>query len=94
MLSINISPDKVNTLINRNLKNLTTQLNVNNISLNGSKTELTISKPKRKIINNNFKVKLKRQRLYPTDSVNDLGERIDDKLFWELKTDDNVIKLN
>ena len=94
MLSINISPDKVNTLINRNLKNLTTQLNKNNISLNGSKTELTISKPKRKIINNNFKVKLKRLRLYPSDSVNCLGERIDDKLFWELKTDDNVIKLN
>ena len=66
LLIINKSLKRLNKLLNIDLKNLTNWLNANKISLNVSKTELIIFKPKRKPLDFNMKIKLNRKRLYPT----------------------------
>ena len=50
------------------------------MSLNVSKTELILFRPKRKPLDFNMKLKLNGKRLYPTDSVKCLGVKIDSKL--------------
>ena len=59
LLIINKSLIISNKLLNTDLKNLKNWLNANKISLNVSKTELIIFKPKRKPLDFNIKVKLK-----------------------------------
>ena len=83
LLIINKSLKRLNKLLNIDLKNLTNWLNANKISLNVSKTELIIFKPKRKPLDFNMKIKLNGKRLYPTDSVKYLGVKIDSKLDWK-----------
>ena len=41
-----------------------------------------------------MKIKLNRKRLYPTDSVNYLGVKIDSKLNWESHVSATTTKLN
>ena len=48
LLHINDSIKRLNKAVNFDLKNLTNWLNANKISLNGSKTELILFKPKMK----------------------------------------------
>ena len=55
LLHFNKSAAKLNTLLNKDIKNLTVWLNANNISLNIAKTELVIFKHQRK----NLTLKLK-----------------------------------
>ena len=77
------------------LKNLTNWLNTNKISLNISKTEITIFKPKRKVLESNIKIKFSGKRLYPTVLVVKYhGVKADSKL--NLKDHVNAIatKLN
>ena len=69
LLIINKSLKRLNKLLNIDLENLTNWLNANKISLNVSKTELIIFKPKRKPLDFNMQIKLNGKRLYPTDSV-------------------------
>ena len=76
LLIINKSLKRLNKLLNSDLKNLTNWLNANKISLNVSKTELIIFKPKRKPLNFNMKIKLNGKILYPTDSGKYLGVKI------------------
>ena len=57
-LHINDSIKKLNKTVNFDLKNLTNMLNANKISLNVSKTELTLFKPKLKKLDFNLKLKL------------------------------------
>ena len=85
---------RLNKLLNSDLKNLTNWLNVNKISLNVSKTKLIISKPKRKPLDFNMKIKLRGKRLYPTDSVKYLGVKIDSKLNWKSHVNATATKLN
>ena len=54
LLIINKSLKRLNKLLNIDLKNLTNWLNANKISLNVSKTELIIFKPKRKPLDFNI----------------------------------------
>ena len=93
LLNINKSPQKLNKLINADLKNLTYWLNANKISLNVSKTELVYFKPKKKHMDFDLKIKLTGKRLYPTDSLKYLGVRIDNKLNWKAHIDGIAIKL-
>ena len=55
---INKSLKRLNKLLNSDLKNITNWLNANKISLNVSKTELIIFKPKRKLLDFNMEIKL------------------------------------
>ena len=81
-LYINDSIKKLNKVVNFDLKHLTNWLSANKISLNVSKTELTLFKPKMKNLDFNLKLKLNGKRLYPTKSVKYLGIKIDENLTW------------
>ena len=94
LLIINKSLKRLNNLLNIDLNNLTNWLNANKISLNVSKTELIIFKPKRKPLDFNMKIKLNGKRLYPTDSVRYLGVKIDSKLNWNSHVNAIATKLN
>ena len=69
LLIINKSLERLNKLLNIYLQNLTNWLNANKISVNVSKTEHIIFKPKREPLDFNMKIKLNGKILYPTDSV-------------------------
>ena len=94
LLIINQSLKRLNKFLNIDLKNLTNWLSVNKFSLNVSKTELIIFKPKRKSLDFNMKIKLHGKRLYPTDSVRYLGFKIDIKLKWKSHVNAIAAKLN
>ena len=94
LLIINKSLKKLNKLLNIDLKNFKNSLNGKKISLNVSKTELIIFKPKRKLLDFTIKIKLNRKRLYPTDSVKYLGVKIDCKLNWKSHVNATAAKLN
>ena len=94
LLIINRSLKRLNKLLNIDLKNLINWLNVNKISLNVSKTELIIVKPKRKPLVFNMKIKLNGKRLYPTDSVRYLEIKTDGKLNWNSPVNAIATKLN
>ena len=69
-------------------------LNANKISLNVSKTELIMFKPKMKKVYFDLKLKLNGKRLYPTKCVNYLGIKIDESLIWNEHINDIAIKLS
>ena len=94
LLIINKSLKRLSNLLNIELKNLTNWLNAIKISLNVSKTELIIFKPKRKPLDFNMKIKLNGKRLYPTDSVKYLGVKSDSKLNWKSHINATPTKLN
>ena len=94
LLIINKSLKRLNKLLNSDLKNLANWLNTNKISLNVSKTELILFKPKRKPLDINMNIKLNGKRLYPTDSVKYLGVKIDRKLNWKSHVSATATKLN
>ena len=50
------------------------------MSLNVTKTELIIFKPKIKLLHFNTKIKLNGKKIYQTDSVKYLGVKTDSKL--------------
>ena len=76
------------------MKNLSNWLNANKISLNVSKTELIMFKPRMKKVHFDLKLKLNRKRLYPTKSVKYLGIKIYESLTWNEYINDIAIKLN
>ena len=94
LLIINKSLKRLNKLLNIDLKNLTNWLNANKISLNVSKTELIIFKPKRKPLDLNMEIKLNGKRLHPTDSVRYIGVKTDSKLNWNSHVNAIATKLN
>ena len=75
-LHISKSIKKLNKFVNFDLNNLSNWLNANNISLNVSKTELIMFKPRMKKVDFDLKLKLYGKRLYPTKSVKHLGIRL------------------
>ena len=94
LLHISKSIKKLNTFVNFGLKNLSNWLNANKISLNVSKTELIMFKPRMKKVDFDLKLILNGKRLYPTKSINHLGIKIDESLTWNEHINDMVIKLN
>ena len=80
--------------MNLDMENLTDSLNTNKISLNVQKTELVISKHRRKKIGSEVNIKLSRKWLYPADSVKYTGIRIDENMKWKHHVTDIAIKLN
>ena len=83
MLYLGKSIKKLNKIINYDLKHLLYWLNAKKNSLNVKKTELAVFKSKRKQFDGEIKLKLRRKRLVPTDSVKYLGVRIDGYLSWK-----------
>ena len=95
LLHTNDSIKKLNKAVNSDLKNLTNWLNANKISLNVSKTELILFKPKMKKLDSNLKLKLIGKRLYPTKLVKYLDIKTDENLTWIDHINDMAInKLN
>ena len=80
LLNIQGSIKKINRTLNKNLKQLDLCSNANKISLNVSKTEIILFKPKRKQLDADLKLKVCRKRLYATTHVRYLGVFINDKL--------------
>ena len=93
LLHISESIKKLNKFINIDLKNLSNWLNANKISLNVSKTELIMFKPRMKKVDFDLKLKLNGKRLYPTKSVKYLGIKIDESFTWNEHINDIAIKL-
>ena len=82
LLHINESIKKLNKLDNFDQKNLINWLNANKTSLNVSKAELILFKPKIKKLDFDLKLKLNGKRLYPTISVKYQAIKIDENLTW------------
>ena len=74
---------RLKKLLNIDLRNLTNWLIGNNISLNVSKTELIIFKPKCTPVDFKMKIKLNGKWVNPTNSVRFLGVKTDIKLNWK-----------
>ena len=55
---------------------------------------MVIFKSKQKIFEGDFKIKLCRKRLYPTECVKYLGAKIDTNLSWQYHVNGLSIKLN
>ena len=85
---------RLNKYVSLDLKNITHWLNANRILLNVKKTELVIFKHQRKKVDSLIKIKLNRNRLYPSKSVKCLGIKIDENLNWKQHIHDIAVKLN
>ena len=88
------SIQKLNQLVNADLKHLVNWINANKILLNVKKTEMVIFKSKQKKVEGDLKIKLCGKRLHPTKSVKYLGVKIDTNLTWQHDVNDLSIKLN
>ena len=74
----------IETVINTELKNVSTWLCLNRLSLNEDKTELIIFHSKRNIPKlDKFSIKLNNKKLAPVDCVKYLGMYIDKTLSWD-----------
>ena len=73
----NKSLKNLDKLVNRDIAHLNIWLSANKISPNVEKTELVIFKSPRKVLQDEIKIKLSGQRLYPSNSIKYLGVRID-----------------
>ena len=94
LLHINDSIKKLDKAVNSDLRNLTNWLNANKISLNVSKTELILFKPKMRKLDFDLKLRLNGQKIYPTKSVKYLGIKIDENFTWIDHINDIAIKHN
>ena len=94
LLCLSNSIKKLNKLVNADLKDLDNWLNANKISLNVKKTKMVIFKSKQKKLEGGLKIKLCGKRLYPTESVKNLGVKIDSNLRWQYHVNDMSIKLS
>ena len=87
LLCLSNSIKKLNKQVSADLKHLVNWLNV-------KKTETVIFKSKQKKLEGDLKIKLCGKRLYPTESVKDLGVKINTNLTWQHHVNDLSIKLN
>ena len=77
ILHIRNSIKKLNKFVNFDFKKLSNWLNNKRISMNVSKTELIMFKPRMKKLDFDLKLKLNGKRLYSTKSAKYLGIKID-----------------
>ena len=78
------SMKKINKHINRDLKLVVQWIRANKLSLNTSKTELIIFKPKNKIITKHLNFCISGQKIKPSSQVKYLGIILQDDLHWNL----------
>ena len=76
------SMKKINKHINRDLKLVVQWIRANKLSLNTSKTELVIFKPKNKIITKHLNFRISSQKTKPSSQVKYLGIIQQDDLHW------------
>ena len=73
----------IETIVNTELKCVSTWLRLNKLSLNAGKTELIFFHSKRHILNyENISIKLNGEKLKPVDKIKYLGMYIDKYLSW------------
>ena len=94
LLCLSNSIEKLNKLVNADLKHLVNWLDTNEISLNMKKNEVVIFKSKQKRVEGDLKIKLCGKKLYPTEIVKYLGVKIDTNFTWQHHVNDPSIKLN
>ena len=83
LLLINKSLKKINSLINHDLALLVQWLRANKISLNTSKTEIIIFRPKHKIITKHLNFRLSREKINLSMNVKYLGVILHEHLEWQ-----------
>ena len=93
LLCLSNSIQKLNKLINADLKHLVNWLNINKSSLNWKLTETKIFKSKEKKFGIDLKMKLCGKRLYPTENVKYQRVKIDANFSWQCHINDLSIKL-
>ena len=76
------SMKKINKHIKRDLKLVVQWMRTNKLSLNTSKTELVIFKPKNKIITKHLNFWISGQKIKPSSQVKYLGIILQDDLLW------------
>ena len=73
----------IETVINTELKRVSTWLCLNRLSLNEGKTELILFHSKKNVPHSDISIKLNGKKLAPVDSVKYLGMYIDKHLCWD-----------
>ena len=83
LLLINKSLKKINSLINHDLALLVQWLRANKISLNTSKTEIIIFRPKHKIITKYLNFRISGEKMNLSAAVKYLGVILHEHLEWQ-----------
>ena len=94
LLLIDKSLKKINTLINHDLALLVQWLRANKISLNTSKTEIVIFRPKQKTINKHLNFRISGEKINLSSTVKYLGVILQEHLEWKKHIDTLKLKLN
>ena len=94
LLYSNMSLKKINKHINQDLLFSSKRLRSNKISLNTSKTEITIFRPKRKTIQKHLNFRISGQQIKTSTHVKYLGIHLDQHLDWNLNMTTLQSKLN
>ena len=93
LINVNQKISSIETVVNYELKSLVTWLDVNKLSLNGSKTELVIFHPLKKAEITIINIKLRKFKLIPKNFVPYLGVIIDNTLYWNFHLESPRVKL-
>ena len=94
LLLINKSVKKIDSLITHDLTLLVQWLRANKISLNTSKTEIVILRPKHKIITKHLNFKIKGEKINLSSTVKYLGLILHEHLEWQGHINSLLIKFN
>ena len=94
LLLINKSLKQINKLINHDLSLLVQWLRSNKISLNTSKTEIVIFRPKRKSITKHLNFRISSEKKNISSAVNYLGVLLHENLQWQTHIDSLITKLS
>ena len=94
LLLINKSLKKINSLINHDLALLVQWLRANKISLNTSKTEIIIFRPKHKIITKHLNFRISGEKINLSTTVKYLGVILHEHLEWQGYVNSLLIKLS
>ena len=93
LLLIDISPKKINKLINQDLSKLWKQLWANKIFLNSSKTKIILFKTKTKNVPKKFNFRVSGEKINLTEQVKYLGLLISNTLTWDSYQNSLINKL-
>ena len=94
LLLINKSLKQINKLINHDLALLVQWLRSNKISLNTSKTEILLFRPKGKTITKHLNFRISGERIKTSTTVKYLGVLLHEHLNWQPHIDSLVTKLS
>ena len=94
MLLINKSLKQINELINRDLSFLVQGLRSNKISLNTSKTDTLIFRPKGKSITEHRNFRISGEKINTSSTANYLEVLLHENLQWQTHIDSLVTKLS